>query len=320
MPRFDLSPEELAGYRPALNVPADLDSFWAETLESSRARAVEPVVMKIDNGLRLVDTFDVVFSGFDGQPVRAWLHVPAGARDELPAVVRYLGYGGGRGLSHEVSAWTLAGYACCTVDTRGQGAGWSPGDTPDPVGSAPAHPGSMTRGIGAPRDYYYRRVFTDAVRAVEVLRDLPVVRADRIAVTGVSQGGGMTLAVSGLAPGLWAAMPDVPFLCDFPRALEVAESDPYLEIVRYLRVQRDETDRVLETLSYFDGAVLARRATPPALFSVALMDRVCPPSTVYAAFNWYAGPKEIAVYPYNDHEGGEEHHIRRQLSWLSGLD
>ena len=35
------------------------------------------------------------------------------------------------------------------------------------------------------------------------------------------------------------------------------------------------------------------------------MDMICPPSTVFAAYNHYAGPKEIEVYPFNDHEGGE---------------
>ena len=35
----------------------------------------------------------------------------------------------------------------------------------------------------------------------------------------------------------------------------------------------------------FDGVDFAKRASVPALFSVALMDQVCPPSTVYAAYH-----------------------------------
>ena len=35
------------------------------------------------------------------------------------------------------------------------------------------------------------------------------------------------------------------------------------------------------------------------------MDDVCPPSTVFAAFNHYAGPHDISVWPYNGHEAGE---------------
>jgi cephalosporin-C deacetylase len=56
---------------------------------------------------------------------------------------------------------------------------------------------------------------------------------------------------------------------------------------------------------------------------VALMDEICPPSTVYAAFNNYGGnskvEKRIVEYPFNDHEGGETFHRAVQLEWLAAL-
>lgn len=58
-------------------------------------------------------------------------------------------------------------------------------------------------------------------------------------------------------------------------------------------------------------------ALAPALFSVALMDETCPPSSVYAACNRYAGPEEMVVYPYSDHEGGEALQRERQAAWLA---
>ena len=197
--------------------------------------------------------------------------------------------------------WAAAGYAHLVMDTRGQGSGWSTGVTPDPAGSAPAQPGYMTRGLTDPAEYYYRRVYADAVRAVEFMRTVDEVDGTAIAVTGASQGGGLSLAVAALADEVSAVMPDVPFLCDFRRSTQVAMTNPYLEIVRYLAAHRDHEEVAFATLAYFDGAVLARRASAPALFSVALMDETCPPSTVYAAFHASAGPTEIVSYAYNDH-------------------
>ena len=320
MPYFDLPAPELAEYDPRLAAPDDLDRFWERTLSETRAHDLDPVRQRADSPLVAVESFDVSWRGFGGDAIRGWLHLPAApARGDapLPAVVQYQGYGGGRGLVFENVFWAAAGYAHLVMDTRGQGSGWSVGDTPDPAGSAPAQPGYMTRGITDPQEYYYRRVYADAVRAVEFARTLDEVDGARVAVTGASQGGGLSLAAAALAGDVRAVMPDVPFLCDFRRSSQVAMTNPYLEIVRYLKAHRDHEDAAFATLSYFDGAVLARRATAPALFSVALMDETCPPSTVYAAYNAYAGPKEIVTYPYNDHEGGEGFHRIRQASWLA---
>jgi cephalosporin-C deacetylase len=320
VPQFDLSGHELANYDPPLEAPGDLDAFWEQTLGETRAHELQPVVARADSPFSVFESYDVSWRGFGGDPIRGWLHLPAGRAPgdgPLPAVIQYQGYGGGRGLVFENVFWAAAGYAHLIMDTRGQGSGWSTGDTPDPAGSAPAQPGYMTRGITDPAAYYYRRVYADAVRAVEFMRTVDEVDGTAIAVTGASQGGGLSLAVAALADGVGAVMSDVPFLCDFPRASQVAMKNPYLEIVRYLAVHRDHEEAAFATLAYFDGAVLARRASAPALFSVALMDETCPPSTVYAAYNAYAGTKEIVTYPYNDHEGGEAFHKVRQAAWLT---
>jgi cephalosporin-C deacetylase len=318
MPLFDLPLPELRAYQPDLAVPPDLDEFWATTLGETRRHDLAPTFEPVDSGLEVIETFDVTFAGFGGAPIRAWLHLPAHRSGRLPAVVEFVGYGGGRGLAHERTLFAAAGYAHLVMDTRGQGSVWSVGETPDPDGAAgPAHPGFMTRGILDPAGYYYRRVFADGVRAVQAARAHEAVDPERVAVTGSSQGGGIAIAVGALAPDLAAVAPDVPFLSDFGRAIGLVDTDPYGEIARYLKVHRDQVGPVLRTLSYFDVSILGRRATAPALFSVGLMDEITPPSTVFAAYNWYGGPKEIAEYAFNDHEGGDVHHEVVKLRWLA---
>lgn len=313
----DMPLELLREYRPSLTEPDDLDAFWADTLAEARAAARPATLTDVTAPVRALSVQDLTFTGFAGDEIRGWVVRPHG-QEQLPAVVEFIGYGGGRGLPGERLSWASAGYVHVIMDTRGQGSGWSVGDTPDPHGSTAAHPGVMTRGIRDPRDYYYRRLYTDAARLVDEVRALPGVDPARVAVTGGSQGGGLAIAAAALSGDAVAAvLPDVPFLCDLPNGIVRTPLAPVTEVTRYLAVHRDAADEVLRTLSYIDGAILARRITVPAYFSVALMDDIVLPSGVFAAFHNVASEDAaIEVYPYNGHEGGGHRHWMRQVAWL----
>ncbi|KUM78825.1 acetylxylan esterase [Streptomyces griseorubiginosus] len=326
MPAFDLPTNELERYRPDVQEPPDFDAFWRDTLKEAADPDVLVSVRPAENGLRLTDTWDVTFRGFAGDPVRAWYSRPAGVASALPAVVEYAGYGRGRGLPHERLTWVNAGYAHLLMDNRGQGDQYGNGGaTPDPHALAPGGPGPAARGLLDPRDYHYRRLITDAVRAVAAVRALPGVDGEQVAAVGNSQGGGLALAVAGLVPDLAAVLVTAPFLCGIRRALDLTDASPYGEISAYLSVHRGAEEAAYRTLSYMEGVSFARRAFAPAHFGVGLRDTVCPPSGAYAAFNRYGEltgtepRKEIHAYPYNSHEGGEAVQVRRQLDWLGGV-
>ncbi|MGN8552218.1 UNVERIFIED_CONTAM: acetylxylan esterase [Microbacterium sp. SLM126] len=314
----DMPLRELTGYLPERAEPLDFDEFWAGTLAEARQHPLDANFERVPTRLRTIDTYDVSFRGFGGHVIKGWLNLPHGAEEPLPCVVEYLGYGGGRGNPQDWLLFASAGYAHFIMDSRGQGGGWRRGDTPDPgaVGGT-HHPGFVTLGIEAPESHYYRRVYTDAVRAIEAAATAPAVDADRIVVAGTSQGGGIALAAAGLSPTPVAVMPSVPFLCHFSRAVRITDTLPYFEVARYLRANPLAAARSLEVLEYFDGVNLAARATADSLFSVALMDQTCPPSTVYAAYNHYAGEKDIRVWEFNDHDGAMAQHTVEQLEFLA---
>ncbi len=317
---YDFPLEELQVYRPEREEMPDFDTFWSNTLAEARQHPLNAQFDEVDYGLKLFRTYDVTYAGFGGQPIKGWFIVPRDANQPLPCVVEYIGYGGGRNFPHNWLLYPSAGYATLVMDTRGQGSAWSNGDTPDLFeGANPFYPGFMTQGVLDPLNYYYRRVFTDGVRAVEAARANPQVDSDRIVITGGSQGGGITLAVAGLAPNLVAVMPDVPFLCHYRRATTIIDNAPYSEIARYLQTHRDKVETVFHTLSYFDGMNFATRAQAKALFSVGLMDNICPPSTVYAAYNHYAGEKDIRIYTYNYHDGGGMYQSVEKVNYLNTL-
>jgi cephalosporin-C deacetylase len=81
-------------------------------------------------------------------------------------------------------------------------------------------------------------------------------------------------------------------------------------------VYPERVDAVFHTLSYLDVVNHARRITSPALFSVGLTDLITPPSTVFAAYNYFAGDKQIEVYSFNGHEGGGSLHFERKVNFV----
>lgn len=323
---FDFPLEKLRTYLPERSEPPDFDTFWQSTLEEARQYPLnacfEPY--KADGLHKTLEIFDVTFNGYGGQPIKGWLLLPRERDGEkLPCVVEYLGYGGGRSFPQDHLVYANAGYAHFVMDTRGQGSAWSPGDTPDlePDGFPPQSPGFRTRGLPDRERYYHRRLFTDSVRAVEAARAHPLVNARQVAVAGGSQGGGMAVAAAGLLPDVWACLTDVPSMCHIRRGIGIAGNDTTsAEIVRYFRAHRDKIEISLRTLDYFDGMNFAPRAKAPALFSVGLMDPNCPPSTVFATYNHYSGPKEIRVYEYNYHDGGGIHQALERLKFLDCLN
>lgn len=312
--------EELQKYTGSTTRPIDFENFWQRTLADNPFDASNVTLTEANDPLLGVKVWDMTFGGYAGDPIKAWVIAPKEAEEaSLPAIVQFNGYGGGRGLPADHLRWAAAGYVHVIMDTRGQGSAWgSGGQTPDPHGSGPAFPGVMTKGIENAEQYYYRRLFVDAHHAVEAAATLPFVNENCITVTGHSQGGAMTIAAAALNHRVVAAMPDEPFLCDFPRAIGITPRGPYTDVVGYLKIRRTMKDTVLGVLAYFDGVHLATLAQCPTLFSVALMDDICPPSTVYAAFNaWGHADSRMEIYDYNGHEGGETYHWYHQVRWLA---
>jgi cephalosporin-C deacetylase len=161
-------------------------------------------------------------------------------------VVKFIGYGGGRGLPTEHALLPALGYSVFVMDTRGQG-------------------------------------------------------------------GGLALATAALVPRVVAVChADVPFLCDIQRAITLAPQPPYTEVPEFLAHSVDLIPAALDTLRYVDCALLARRITARCLLSVGLMDEICPPSTVFAAYNEITAGKDIAVHPFTGHAVPAAH-VERQL-------
>jgi cephalosporin-C deacetylase len=104
----DMPLDLLHEYRPELTEPEGLDAFWTETLAEARAAARPAILTPVDGPVRALSVQDLTFTGYAGDAIRGWVVRPHGD-EQLPAVVEFIGYGGGRGLPGDKIAWAAAG-------------------------------------------------------------------------------------------------------------------------------------------------------------------------------------------------------------------
>ena len=309
---------ELDKFSPQVNLPADFVTFWSNTLLESRQTPAHIQLQQVNTPIETVEFYDVSFPGFAGESIKGWL---AGApeftkREGQPLIVEYLGYGVGRGVPGERLFWPSAGYVHLIMDSRGQGGDCGTGGaTPDPHPASPHAFGFFTLGVENRETYYFRRLITDAHRAIDAAATLNFIDPKRIFVAGASQGGTLAVCVGAWHQSVRAALSDLP-LGNVMYGVSHNNHMPYREVQRYLRAYPDRYEQVETTLSYFDAVNFARQAVHPAYFSVSLSDEYVPPACTYSIFNEWIGDKRMEVYPFNEHDNPNLHHLLKQHAWL----
>jgi cephalosporin-C deacetylase len=295
----------------------DFDRFWNETISESKSQPLEPEMGPFSYPVKAVKVYDIYFTGFKGSRINAWYIVPenANGNQKVPALIHYHGYTVSKHYVQDYLKWSIQGCAVLAISVRGQG-GKSNDDAKYYSGGIA---GWMTKGILDKNEYYYRNVYMDCIRAIDFVCSREEIDTNRIGVMGGSQGGGLSIAAAALDDRVKVSMPDIPYLCHFRRSVQLYQKGPYEEIYQYFRVfdpQHQTEDKVYETLSYFDGMNLATKIKCHLLVSVNLMDDVCPPSTVFAAYNHMDCSKEIRIYPDHRHET-LPYHEEEKFSFLA---
>ena len=289
-------PEE---YGTCMVRPDDFDPFWDDILAQAAQIPLNPSVEPLPlRSTPEVEVYEVHYDSLDGIRIAGWYCLPVSRRGKLPAILHVPGYNQDPPIPKDSAR---LGYAAFSAAPRGKirsNAQFNPG-----------YPGLLTHNIVDRNTYSYRGFYIDAVRAFDFLLDRAEVDPERIGVTGSSQGGALTLVVSGLRPQVRAAAAGAPYLCGFMDAIELTHTYPYQEIRDYVRLYPERRERVGRTLAYFDGIHFGPRIKSPIIVNIGLRDNVCPPETGYAAFKTIAS-QDKTLYPYDQsgHDAGGPAH------------
>ncbi|MBK8655383.1 MAG: acetylxylan esterase [Haliscomenobacter sp.] len=142
--------------------------------------------------------------------------------------------------------------------------------------------------------YYYKRVYLGCVRANDFLVSLPQYDGMNLGVTGGSQGGALSIVTAALDPRVkyWAAF--YPALSDLTGYLK-GRAGGWPHLFDKNNAAFNQTKEKIQTAGYYDVVNFARQLKAPGFFSMGYNDEVCPPTSMFAAYNAITSPKELLL-------------------------
>src|SRR5262249_43464702 len=111
------------------------------------------------------------------------------------------------------------------------------------------------------------------------------------------------IVAAGLDPRVSLITANVPALCDHT-GFVVNRIAGWPKLVQ--KAPSGVTDQATQAARYFDCMNFATRAKAEAVFSVGFIDPVAPPTSIYAMYNNYAGPKQIINGTQEGHANWKE--------------
>jgi cephalosporin-C deacetylase len=302
MSMIDMPLDELKQYKGKSPYPADFNAFWDEGIREVGNIAPDVEMRPASFQLKGFECFDLFYTSVQNVRIHAKLIKPV-TNEKLPIALHFHGYSGRAFDWNEYISFAAAGFCVAAMDCRGQG-GQS-----DDIGNVNGNTlhGHIIRGLSQGKEHLlYRQIFLDTVQFANVMKAMSFTDETRICAFGGSQGGALTMACAALVPEVSQLAPMYPFLCDYKRVLELnLQTGAYIELKEYLRMfdpTYQHIDETLNTLGYIDIVNFAKRIKGETLLAVTLDDDVCPPSTVFAAYNNITAKKDIRIYPHHGHE------------------
>lgn len=145
--------------------------------------------------------------------------------------------------------------------------------------------------------YFFRRVYLGCVRANDFLTSREKWNGQDLIVTGGSQGGQLSIATAGLDTRVTGLAVVHPGFCDVTGYLH-GRIGGWPHIFRWNAdgsPGRHTTAKKIEVSGYYDAVNFGRRLTVPGIYSLGFNDSVCPPTSVFAAYNAIKAPKELLL-------------------------
>lgn len=297
---------------PAVLLPTDFKAFW-EKAKADLAKVPMDAKMTLlpDRCTERVNVYHLNLQNYrDGGTVRLYgiLCVPK-KEGKYPALLRVPGAGvrpyGGDVKTAEQGIITLE------IGIHGIPVTMDPSVYADLGGGALN--GYPSYNMDDRDRYYYKRVYLGCLRANDFLTSLPQYDGQNLAVTGGSQGGALSIVTAGLDERVKWLGAFYPALSDMVGYYK-NRAGGWPHIFDKNNPQNN-TEAKIKTSAYYDVVNFARQVKAPGVYAWGFNDETCPPTSMYAAYNVIAAPKDLWLYQETGHWTFPEE-VERTNNWL----
>ena len=149
---------------------------------------------------------------------------------------------------------------------------------------------------------YFRGMFLRMLRTLDYVKSRPEWDGKILIVTGGSMGGGQSIAAAALDPQVTLVVAGVPAIGDHGGNLAKVPRRPGWPQFYTAKTVKPE---VKKAVSYYDNIFFARRVKCEVYLTTGLIDRTCPPTSVYLYYmNCKSSKKDLDVFPCGEHVNG----------------
>ena len=283
------SPEEI---EPTTTLPSDFEVFWDKGKEDLSKVPVNPVLTLMPE--RCTDKANVYHVQIDNIKGKIYgiLCTPK-EEGKYPAILHVPGAGI---RPYYGDVWEAeAGFVSFTIGIHGIPVNLDQSVYTDLMqGALNSY---WTTNLDDKDRAYYKRVYLGCVRAVDFIESLECFNGEDIGVTGGSQGGALSIVTAGLDSR-------IDYLAAFYPALSALTGFLHGRAGGWPQIFRDDytnKPEKIETSKYFDVVNFARFVKVPGWYSWGYNDNVCPPTSMYAAYNVITAVKELHVFQETQH-------------------
>ena len=296
---YDYKGSATAGYNvekigPCAEMPEDFMTYWESALSEARKIPLEPKMEIIPSSCTdKVNVYQISFQNIrPGSRTYGILCIPK-KEGKYPALLRVPG-AGVRAYYGDIET-ASKGAITLEIGIHGIPVTMS-NDYYDKLAQGALN-GYWNFNLANIDEFYYKRVFIGALRAVDYICSLDEFNHKQLGVTGSSQGGALSIATGALDKRVTFIAAVHPAMCDHTAFLHQQQGGWPC----YFLYNDNPSQADINTSKYYDVVNFARLLNIPGWYSWGYNDNVCSPTSMYAAYNSIKSPKEISLYLQTAH-------------------